>query len=64
MDVAGDEGSFPLAGLQGEAMVAGVEEAERRGVPLTLHAGEWPERWHLYLSSHQTFAPPPSQLLP
>lgn len=45
MDVAGDEGSFPLAGLQGEAMVAGVEEAERRGVPLTLHAGEWPERF-------------------
>ena len=37
MDVAGDEGSYPLAG-QG-TMVAGVEEASRLGVPLTLHAG-------------------------
>ena len=39
MDVAGDEGSYPLAG-QG-TMVAGVEEASRLGVPLTLHAGGW-----------------------
>ena len=43
MDVAGDEGSYPLAG-QGP-MVAGVQEASRLGVPLTLHAGEWPEKY-------------------
>ena len=43
MDVAGDEGSYPLAG-QGP-MVAGVKEASRLGVPLTLHAGEWPEKY-------------------
>ena len=43
MDVAGDEGSYPLAG-QGP-MVAGVREASRLGVPLTLHAGEWPEKY-------------------
>ena len=58
MDVAGDEGSFPLTGGEGEAMVAGISEATRLGVgstfllphlvpqvPLTLHAGEWPERF-------------------
>ena len=43
MDVAGDEGSYPLAG-QGP-MVSGVQEAFRLGVPLTLHAGEWPEKY-------------------
>ena len=43
MDVAGDEGSYPLAG-QGP-MVAGVQEASRLGVPITLHAGEWPEKY-------------------
>ena len=43
MDVAGDEGSYPLAG-QGP-MVAGVQEASTLGIPLTLHAGEWPEKY-------------------
>ena len=43
MDVAGDEGSYPLAG-QGP-MVAGVQEASQLGIPLTLHAGEWPEKY-------------------
>jgi adenosine deaminase len=42
MDVAGDEGGFPLAG-EGDAMVAGVREAAAQGLPVTLHAGEWPE---------------------
>ena len=36
-DVAGDEGSFPLA-----LMMDGVEEAKRLNVPVTVHAGEWP----------------------
>jgi len=43
MDVAGDEGTYPLAGER--PMVAGVQEASNLGVPLTLHAGEWPERY-------------------
>ena len=43
LDVAGDEGSFPLAG-PGDPMAAGVREAGLLSVPLTLHAGEWPER--------------------
>ena len=43
-DVAGDEGSFPLAGPQ-HSMAAAVEEAVQLGLPVTLHAGEWPERF-------------------
>ena len=44
LDVAGDEGSFPLASEE-DPMAAGVMEAARLSVPLTLHAGEWPERF-------------------
>ena len=44
LDVAGDEGSFPLASPE-DPMAAGVREAALLSVPLTLHAGEWPERF-------------------
>ena len=44
LDVAGDEGSFPLASDQAP-MAGGVREAALLSVPLTLHAGEWPERF-------------------
>ena len=44
LDVAGDEGSFPLASAE-DPMAAGVREAALLSVPLTLHAGEWPERF-------------------
>eukprot|EP00092_Neocalanus_flemingeri_P024964 GFUD01027076.1.p1 GENE.GFUD01027076.1~~GFUD01027076.1.p1 ORF type:complete len:405 (+),score=79.62 GFUD01027076.1:36-1250(+) len=44
MDVAGDEGTYPLA-TDKAAMVEGVMEALKLGVPLTLHAGEWPEKF-------------------
>lgn len=36
-DIAGDEGAFPL-----EIHKAGIMEAVIRGVPITVHAGEWP----------------------
>lgn len=36
-DIAGDEGAFPL-----EIHKLGILEAVRRGVPTTIHAGEWP----------------------
>ena len=42
-DVAGDEGSYPLHDDTDHAMAAGVAEALELGVPVTLHAGEWPE---------------------
>jgi len=44
MDVAGDEGTYPLQD-ENHSMVAGVREAMQLGVPLTLHAGEWPEKF-------------------
>ena len=44
MDVAGDEGGYPLASNT-DPMAAGVQEAATLGVPLTLHAGEWPEKF-------------------
>ena len=44
LDVAGDEGSFPPAAPE-DPMAAAVREAARLSVPLTLHAGEWPERF-------------------
>ncbi|XP_023334386.1 uncharacterized protein LOC111705912 isoform X3 [Eurytemora carolleeae] len=44
MDVAGDEGTYPLCDPS-HAMYAGVQEAKRLGVPLTVHAGEWPEKY-------------------
>lgn len=43
-DVAGDEGSYPLHS-DGHSMYSGVKEAGRLGVPLTVHAGEWPEKF-------------------
>jgi len=36
-DVAGDEGNYPLSG-----MMKGVLHAKKLGVPVTVHAGEWP----------------------
>lgn len=36
-DIAGDEGAFPL-----EIHSLGIMEAVRRGVPTSVHAGEWP----------------------
>eukprot|EP00090_Calanus_glacialis_P013354 TRINITY_DN21991_c0_g1_i1.p1 TRINITY_DN21991_c0_g1~~TRINITY_DN21991_c0_g1_i1.p1 ORF type:complete len:375 (-),score=92.69 TRINITY_DN21991_c0_g1_i1:75-1199(-) len=44
MDVAGDEGTYPLASDK-DAMVEGVKEALKLDVPLSLHAGEWPEKF-------------------
>ena len=44
MDVAGDEGSFPLAS-DTDPMAAGLREAARLGIPITVHAGEWPEKF-------------------
>ena len=44
VDVAGDEGGFPLASDE-DPMAAGLREAASLGVPATLHAGEWPERF-------------------
>ena len=44
MDVAGDEGSYPLASDK-DAMAEGVKEALKLEIPLTLHAGEWPEKF-------------------
>ena len=44
LDVAGDEGSFPLASDQAP-MAGGVREAALLSIPLTLHAGEWPEKF-------------------
>ncbi len=42
MDVAGHEGSFPLNSPEC-AMDAGVRAAAENGVPITVHAGEWPD---------------------
>ena len=36
-DIAGDEGNYPLLGMMG-----GVKRAKELGVPVTVHAGEWP----------------------
>lgn len=50
-DVAGDEGNFPL-NSKDCFMIPGILEARRLGVPLTLHAGEWPpERFETTLSN-------------
>ena len=37
-DIAGDEGAFAL-----DIHESGIKEALHRNVPMTLHAGEWPE---------------------
>ncbi|TRY77146.1 hypothetical protein TCAL_12512 [Tigriopus californicus] len=42
IDVAGDEGSFPLAS-ESDAMFKGVMKAKDYGIPITIHAGEWPD---------------------
>ena len=44
VDVAGDEGGYPLS-TDDDPMAAGLHEAARRGVPITVHAGEWPEQF-------------------
>ena len=44
MDIAGDEGSYPLSS-DAHGMAEGVKAAIKLGVPLTLHAGEWPEKF-------------------
>jgi hypothetical protein len=42
-DVAGDEGSYPLQSSE-DSMTAGTMRAVELGVPVTVHAGEWPEK--------------------
>jgi len=42
MDIAGDEGTYPLSSSN-HSMAAGVSKAMQLAVPLTIHAGEWPE---------------------
>ena len=44
LDVAGDEGSNPLSSSDHQ-MAAGVKSAVAQGVPVTVHAGEWPEKY-------------------
>ena len=44
-DVAGDEGNFPLNSNQCP-MVKGLKRAQELGVPITCHAGEWPEKFN------------------
>ena len=43
-DVAGDEGSYPLQSVE-EPMSPGALRAIELGVPVTVHAGEWPEKY-------------------
>jgi len=43
-DVAGDEGNYPLNSL-GCPMLRGIKKAQELGVPITVHAGEWPEKF-------------------
>ena len=38
LDIAGDEGSFPLQDSS-DPMAAAAAEAARLGIPLTIHAG-------------------------
>ena len=44
MDVAGDEGSNPLSSSD-HKMATGVKSAVAQGMPVTVHAGEWPEKY-------------------
>ena len=44
-DVAGDEGSYPLGSYE-SSMVPGIQRAQNLGVPITIHAGEWPEKFN------------------
>ena len=43
-DVAGDEGNYPLNSPEC-AMMNGIVRAKESGVPITVHAGEWPEKF-------------------
>ena len=43
-DVAGDEGSFPINTRLND-MTKGIEKAQELKVPVTVHAGEWPEKF-------------------
>ena len=43
-DVAGDEGSYPLSSTD-DPMWSGVTRARDLRVPVTVHAGEWPEKY-------------------
>lgn len=42
IDVAGDEGSYPLAS-ETDTMFKSVMRAKEYGIPITVHAGEWPD---------------------
>jgi adenosine deaminase len=42
-DVAGDEGTYPLKS-ENDKMFPGVIRAQELRVPVTIHAGEWPEK--------------------
>ena len=44
-DVAGDEGTYPLSSYE-SSMVPGIQRAQNLGVPITIHAGEWPEKFN------------------
>ena len=44
-DVAGDEGNYPLNSQECPMFLA-TEKAKKLGVPITLHAGEWPEKFN------------------
>jgi hypothetical protein len=39
LDIAGDEGSFPLT-ADSDPMAAAVKEGTKLGIPLTIHAGQ------------------------
>jgi hypothetical protein len=43
-DVAGDEGTYPMRSAS-DPMAAAVKRAAESGVPVTVHAGEWPEKY-------------------
>lgn len=54
-DVAGDEGRFPLQ-TDDDPMAEGVKRAVSYGVPVTIHAGEWPTENGLNTLKNVTFA--------
>ena len=44
-DIAGDEGSYPINSYDCP-LVQGIQKAQNLGVPVTIHAGEWPEKFN------------------
>ena len=42
--ISGDEGSFPLNSWDSD-FIEGLKKAKSENVPITVHAGEWPERF-------------------